>query len=137
VEHLDYCEEVPFFLSECHRVLEPHGVIRIVVPDGERYLQDYFSEGWDALARTRPLGPDLLDVHFGARYNTKMELINVVFRQYYEHKFAYDYATLEFLLRKYGFSDVCRQTFGQSLLEGLAIDKPERASESLYVEAVK
>jgi hypothetical protein len=66
-----------------------------------------------------------------------MELINVVFRQYYEHKFIFDYETLEFLLQRYGFSSVCRQSFGESLLEELEIDKPERATESLYVEAVK
>ena len=137
VEHLDYCEEMPVFLSECHRVLAPKGIVRIIVPDGERYLQGYSSQGWDALTKTRPLGPGRSDAHFGAHYNTKMELINVVFRQYYEHKFAYDFETLEFLLRKHGFSSVCRQSFGQSLLSDLLIDKPERATESLYVEAVK
>src|SRR5258708_4326491 len=32
-EHIDYTEETPFFLTECHRVLQPGGVIRIIVPD--------------------------------------------------------------------------------------------------------
>jgi predicted SAM-dependent methyltransferase len=137
VEHLDYCEEIPYFLSECHRVLEPGGVIRIIVPDAQKYLQGYCLGGWDQLAKVRPLGPGLSDIHFGSKYNTKMELLNVVFRQYFEHKFAWDYETLEFALRRYGFPSVHRQSFGQSLLERLALDMPERASESLYVEAVK
>jgi predicted SAM-dependent methyltransferase len=137
VEHLDYSEEIPYFLSECYRVLEPGGVIRIIVPDAERYLQGYCHGGWEELAKVRPLGPDHSDAHFGSKYNTKMELVNAVFRQYFEHKFAWDYETMEFVLRRYGFPTIHRQRFGQSVQHGLAIDRPERAAESLYVEAVK
>jgi predicted SAM-dependent methyltransferase len=137
VEHLDYCEEIPAFLRECHRVLGPGGVVRIIVPDAEKYLQGYCRGSWEELAKVRPLGPDLSDVHFGSKYNTKMELVNVVFRQYFEHKFAWDFETMEFVLRRFGFSTVYRQSFGQSVEEGLAIDMSERASESLYVEGVK
>jgi predicted SAM-dependent methyltransferase len=137
VEHLDYCEEIPYFLNECHRVLETGGVIRIIVPDAEKYLQGYCHGGWEELTKIRPLGPGLGDAAFGSRYNTKMELVNVVFRQYFEHKFAWDYETMEFVLRRFGFSMVYRKTFGQSMQDGLAIDMVERASESLYVEGVK
>jgi predicted SAM-dependent methyltransferase len=137
VEHLDYCEEIPFFLSECHRVLETGGVIRIIVPDAEKYLRGYCHGGWEELTKVRPLGPGLSDAHFGSRYNTKMELVNVVFRQHFHHKFAWDYETMEFVLRRFGFSRVHRQSFGQSVQDGLAIDMAERASESLYVEGVK
>jgi predicted SAM-dependent methyltransferase len=137
VEHLDYSEEIPYFFSECHRVLEPGGVIRIIVPDAGKYLESYCRDGWDDLAKVRQLGPGLVDGAYGSKYNTKMELVNVVFRQYFEHKFAWDYETMQFVLRRYGFSDVHCQCFGQSIVEGLAIDMPERASESLYVEAVK
>lgn len=137
VEHLDYCEEIPSFVRECHRVLEPGGVLRIVVPDAEKYLRAYCHGSWDELAIVRPLGPGLSDGHFGSKYNTKMELVNVVFRQYFEHKFAWDYETMEFILRRFGFSAVYRQGFSQSMQDGLAIDMPERASESLYVEGVK
>ena len=66
-----------------------------------------------------------------------MELINVVFRQGFEHKYAYDYETLEFLLHRYGFSNVQQQKFGESWMEELSIDWERRASESLYVEAMK
>lgn len=136
-EHIDYTEEVPFFLSECNRVLQPGGVIRIIVPDAEKYVRAYCAEGWKELTLVRPLNPDHSDVHFGSRFNTKMEVLNAVFRQYFEHKFAYDFPTLEFLLRRYGFSEVQNQSFGRSMLSELAIDSPDRASESLYVEALK
>jgi predicted SAM-dependent methyltransferase len=136
-EHIDYTEEVPSFLSECHRALEPGGVIRIIVPDMERYLRAYCSDGWEALAKLRPLDVKRQDFHYGHKYNTRMELVNMLFRQGHEHKFGYDYDTLNFLLHRYGFSTVIKQEFGKSLLSELLIDSPERESESLYVEAVK
>lgn len=137
LEHVDYTEEAPYFISECLRVLKPGGVIRIVVADIERYLRAYCASGWDELSRLRPLDASREDYYVKCRYHTRMELINVVFRQGSQHKYAYDFATLEFLLRRYGFSEVLRQEFGKSLLPELAIDQPCRASESLYVEARK
>jgi predicted SAM-dependent methyltransferase len=137
LEHLDYLEEVPAFLAECHRVLQHDGVIRIIVPDAGKYLAAYVRGGWQELATLRPLGPGNKDYYFNFTYNTPMELINVVFRQAQEHKFAYDYETLDFLLKRHGFTEVRQQAFRRSLESVLCLDTPARASESLYVEAVK
>ena len=136
-EHLDYLEEVPIFLNECYRVLQQGGVIRIIVPDAEPYLKSYVERDWEKLKQLRPLKHDLTDSWFGFRYNTQMELVNVVFRQYEEHKFAYDYETLEFLLKRVNFSSVIRQSFNRSASSEVCIDEKKRASESLYVEAIK
>jgi predicted SAM-dependent methyltransferase len=136
-EHIDYLEEAPFFLADCYRVLQPDGVIRIIVPDAEKYVRAYCADGWEQLAEVRPLRPDHSDVHFGSRFNTKMEVLNAVFRQYFEHKYAYDFPTLELSLKRAGFVDVRKQAFGKSFLPELCIDKADRVSESLYVEAVK
>jgi predicted SAM-dependent methyltransferase len=136
-EHIDYVEEAPFFLSECHRVLQPQGVVRIIVPDVEKYVHAYCSDGWKDLTEVRPLNPDHSDVHYGSRFQTKMEVLNAVFRQYFEHKFSYDFPTLELALKRAGFSDIRRQTFATSISPDLSIDNPSRVSESLYVEAVK
>ncbi|MDH3598267.1 MAG: methyltransferase domain-containing protein [Candidatus Tectomicrobia bacterium] len=136
-EHLDYTEEAPYFLSECRRVLKAGGVLRIVIPDAEKYVRAYCDPGWEAISRVRDLSNDHFDRFAECRYNTKMELLNEVFRQAYEHKFAYDFATLEFILLKYGFSRVVRQAYDCSLLEEFRIDQERRKSESLYVEAVK
>jgi predicted SAM-dependent methyltransferase len=136
-EHIDYIEEAPIFLAECLRVLQPGGVIRIIVPDVEKYIRAYCADGWEELIHVRPLKPDHTDVHFGSRFNTKMEVLNAVFRQYFEHKYAYDFPTLEYALQRVGFSDIRKQEFGKSLLPDLCIDSPDRVSESLYVEAVK
>jgi predicted SAM-dependent methyltransferase len=136
-EHIDYTEEVPYFLSECYRVLQPGGVIRLIVPDATKYLEGYFQDGWELLSKIRPLDSEHRDLSLHGKYHTKMEVVNVMFRNGFQHKFAYDYVTLEFLLKKYGFSSIQPQGFGKSLIEELCIDQAERAPESLYIEAVK
>lgn len=136
-EHMDYSEEVPRFLSECHRVLQSDGVIRISVPNAEEYLKAYCNDDWDHMTRLRPLLNNRTDACYKCSYRTKMELVNMVFRQAHRHRFAYDYETLEFVLDRYGFSVIERKEFNVSALEELKIDEPARASESLYVEARK
>lgn len=135
-EHLSYPVDGGNFLRECYRVMKPGAVIRIIVPNAEAYMHAYCQPGWDALSRTRPLDSKLHDP-YGRNYSTKMELINEVFRQAEEHKFAYDYETLEKLLHDAGFDRVIRSSFGSSLNSELLLDLPYRESESLYVEAVR
>lgn len=136
-EHLDYTEEVPSFLSECHRVLIPEGIIRLIVPDIEKYINAYCKEGWDDLIALRPLDEDKTDYFFKCKYHVKMELLNVVARQGFEHKYAYDYDNLRFLLLKFGFPNVYCQKFGVSKMAELSLDQRIRSLESLYVEASK
>ena len=136
-EHIDYTEEVPYFLSECYRVLQVGGLIRLIVPDGFKYLEGYYQSGWDRLTKVRPLDENHTDTHFDCQYHTKMELINVVFRNGFQHKFIYDYETLEFVLYRYGFAEVHKQEYGKSIMSEVCIDNPHRESESIYVEAVK
>jgi hypothetical protein len=66
-----------------------------------------------------------------------MELINAVFRQRYEHKYAYDEETLILIFREVGFSRVIAQAFGVSIDPEMAPDSEPRRTESLYLEAVK
>lgn len=135
-EHLDFNDEVPEFLKEVYRVLSTNGCIRIIVPDAEKYLFAYCSKDWDLLKQTRPLNEDLID-GMGIKYNTKMQLINEVFRQGGQHKYAWDYETLEYVLKKAGFSKVFKKKYSESIDKNLAIDMEARRHESLYVEAIK
>jgi len=135
-EHIDYTEEVPIFLQECLRVLQPGGVIRLVVPDSEKYIRAYV-EGTEALNALRGIREDGTDRYFPNKYRTSMELFNTAFRQEYQHKWMYDYENLKDVLELMGFAEVKRSAFGESRLEGLAIDSPGRARESLYVEGKK
>jgi len=43
LEHIPL-HQVPSFLRECHRVLEPGGVIRLVLPDFEEMCREYLSQ---------------------------------------------------------------------------------------------
>jgi predicted SAM-dependent methyltransferase len=134
-EHIDYTEEVPCFLSECRRVLKKGGVLRLIVPDAEKYMRAYCKGGWEELISLRQLDADHAD--FYGKYNTPIELINFVFRQGHEHQFAYDFQTLQFVLAQHGFSEIVRQEYGRSLMSELCLDQACRASESLYMDARK
>jgi len=139
-EHLDYETEAKPFLRECLRCLQPQGILRLVVPDAGAYLKLYANGQWDAMAARRPLtkeGSKYRDYWLGHTYRTQMEFINAVFRQYGEHKYAYDAETLVFLLLEVGFARACETTFDVSSDPNMAPDTPERQSESLYVEATK
>jgi predicted SAM-dependent methyltransferase len=139
LEHLDYKAEAPAFLRECWRCLQVGGVLRVIVPDAGLYLRLY-QRDWDDLARTRPLvstDGQYKDYWLSEIYETKMELINSVFRQNGEHKYAYDVDTLVKLLEKCGFAKVVPQAFGKSSTSELVLDRQDRARESLYVEAIK
>ena len=138
-EHLDLYSEAYPFLRECLRCLQRSGVLRIVVPDAGAYLRAYTGP-WERLAEMRPLysTPEgWRDRWLGQFYQTKMQLMNAIFRQGYEHKYAYDDETLVFVLREAGFADVVVQQFGESIDPNMAPDRNERRTESLYVEAVK
>jgi predicted SAM-dependent methyltransferase len=127
-EHLDRDEEAPRFLKACHRALRPGGVLRIVVPDAEKYVRAYSSDGWTDLQSFSPLleaAPNL----------TKMDVLNHHFRQGYQHKWVYDFESLERVLREAGFREIVRSQYNASAVEELRIDSPQRAAESLYVEA--
>jgi predicted SAM-dependent methyltransferase len=138
-EHLDLHSEASPFLRECLRCLEPGGVLRIVVPDAGAYLQAYMGP-WEVLADMRPLDraeDGWRDKWLGQIYQTKMQFINAIFRQGYEHKYVYDEETLALVMREAGFANVIVQQFGVSTDPNMAPDRNERRAESLYVEGIK
>jgi predicted SAM-dependent methyltransferase len=132
VEHFDFVDELPAVLADWHRVLEPGGVVRIVVPDAKRYLQAYLSgdpERWQAL------GWDMTRLPRGLY--TPMHVVNHVFHQGGEHLFAYDFETLAWALGRAGFSTIEQTCYQVSRDPQLAIDQANHAPYSLYVEAIK
>ena len=131
VEHLEVQEELPAFLADCLRALAPGGVLRIIVPDAERYLQAYCRpdlQGFWDLEVPNPFPDDL---------PTRMDVINHVFHQYHEHRWAYDFETLTHRLKRAGFTCVERAGYLRSRDPRLGRDRDVHAPYSLYVEAIK
>ncbi len=132
LEHLDHLEEAPLLLASCLRCLKKGGTLRIVVPDAGTHLAAYESgrkEDWKALGWDLDnLPPD---------FYTPMDIVNHIFRQGDEHRYAYDFETLERMLTRAGFSKGVRTEFGASLDPQLRDDLPSHKPYSLYVEAVK
>jgi predicted SAM-dependent methyltransferase len=124
-EHVDYPVPATDFLKECLRVLKPGGVTRIGVPDTEWPLQEYCdvrNDDYFGIARQS---------WHPAWCTTPMEHINYHFRQDGEHRFAYDFTTLEKVLLLSGFVNVTRVDFDP------AIDSESRKTGTLYVTALK
>lgn len=132
IEHLDFQDDVPKVFAEFHRVLQPGGIARVIVPDVERFARAYLAntpEHWQQLGFAEGRLP--------ADMGTPMEMLNHVFHQGGEHCFGWDFTTMEAVLNRAGFTKVMRQSYRQSVDSELAIDQPNHAPYSLYVEAVK
>jgi len=130
IEHIDFRSDLPRVLKEFYRVLELGGRVRVIVPDGRRWLEAYVSndpEKWAALGF-----PEL-----PSDMPTPMAMINHVFHQGGEHKFAYDFETLHWALSRAGFQLIEKRGFRDSGDPDLAIDRSEHADYSLYVEGVR
>ncbi|MEA2205903.1 MAG: hypothetical protein QOE77_2679 [Blastocatellia bacterium] len=114
-------------VRECHRVLQPGGVLRLSTPDAGRYLRSYAGDG-----------EFLRHPAFPAPYETPLDRINHMMREDGQHLWVYDAESLVLLLRKAGFSAAFEKKFGESADPRMQqIDSEGRAFESLYVEGVK
>jgi predicted SAM-dependent methyltransferase len=130
VEHLDPQEELPFFLSDCRRCLAPQGVLRIIVPDAERYIEAYRAPGW-ALFDDMGCGGEPPQTSF----KTKMQALNHVFLQTWEHYGGWDAETLTLVLQNAGFVDVRQRQWREGDFPGGCIDREQHRPYSLYIEA--
>lgn len=132
LEHLDIKDEVPKFIAECFRCLSLNGVLRIIVPDLELFVNAYCSknnEEW------KKLGFDLTNL--SSELATPMGILNFTFRQNGEHKFGYDFDTLQKTVCNYGFKDVRKMSWGTSIDPLLEDDQPNHRPYSLYVDCIK
>lgn len=131
LEHLDYFHSKEF-LSECYRILQNKGTIRIIVPDAEKYITAYYKKDLDFFKSLEDLGgtPKPLE--------TPMHIINQMFRMGGDHKFAWDFNTLEHVLKEIGFKNI-NKSFKNNIAEKYDIDGDDwwREAESLYVNAEK
>lgn len=125
IEHIAK-EDAEKLLRECYRVLQKGGVVRISTPDAGLYLRSYAGDG-----------EFLRHPNFTEPADAPLDRVNTIMHAY-GHLWLYDAQTLTLLFQRAGFSDTAPHEFGRSQHPRMmGIDLPERAFESLYVEAVK
>jgi predicted SAM-dependent methyltransferase len=126
-EHFAYPSEIGHVLRECFRILKTGGVLRVIVPNAERYLRAYADDD------------QCFFKEVGGASASKLAVVNVMMRENGFHKYSYDYDELERVLRSAGFRDVVRSSLKGSSHTELNLDFDDRQRElvSLYVEAVK
>lgn len=126
IEHIPKAD-AEGLLRECHRVLQPGGVVRLSTPDAGKFLRAYVH---DREFLADPRFPDSAD--------TSMDRVNMMMREYGQHLWVYDVESLCLALHKAGFNSTIEQEFGASTHSRMqGIDSEGRAFESLYVEAIK
>jgi len=130
LEHISFraCKAV---LAEFHRVVQPMGRVRVIVPDLEIYVDNYDlfrSNGAQSM-------PHAKDDPVDGIYSPAMS-INRIFRGH-GHQFIYDFHTLKLLLEQVGFAQITRHRCGEGGDPALLFDDPQREVESLYIEAIK
>jgi predicted SAM-dependent methyltransferase len=128
LEHLDYPGDTVRFLTESFRVLGPKGIFSVGVPDTEWALREYNGLGYGDYPAGQWLRGAKSGIH-PAWCATRLEHINYHFRQYTQHRFAWDFETMERALSYVGFVRIKRRAFDPSL------DTEKRAIGTLYVEA--
>lgn len=126
-EHFGYPDEIGHVVKECYRILKPGGVLRVIVPDAERYLRAYVN---DDEAFLREIGGESV---------SRISLVNTMMRENGFHRYAYDYWELKQVLKGAGFNSVSLSSLKASRHPelNLDLDDGQRDLVSLYVEAVK
>jgi predicted SAM-dependent methyltransferase len=143
LEHLSYPDDVLRLLRDVRRVLEPGGVVRIVVPDIEKCIRAYVeadSQFFEQRRDTWTWWPE--------RGTTLEEVLPYAgaARQhgdFFGHKFGYDEETLDAVLRRAGFTTIRRCEYMQSPTLELRVDdrslvaaaRSPRGFYSLFMEA--
>jgi predicted SAM-dependent methyltransferase len=125
LEHMHRNDEAIILLKETKRCLMDNGVVRIIVPDIEKFIRAYTENNFEKI------------LEINSKMLPRVHYLNHVFRQGGEHKFGYDFEALSVLLKEAGFEKIYLKTFGESINEKLENDQANHKLYSLYVEAQK
>jgi predicted SAM-dependent methyltransferase len=134
LEHITYPGEAKTFVNECHRILQPGGAVRVVVPGIEQIIDAYVRDDAAFFEVQRSFHPSWC--------TTKLEHLMYALQQDGEHKYGFDMETISKLFDAGGFRVVEKSGFNDSRFEQLRIDYRGEVDDrgnylSLYVDAVK
>lgn len=110
-------------MKECYRLLKPGGVLRIVMPDANKYIRSYIDPENEFINSWRP-----------GRFTPMIALQEEFYG--FGHRAIYDSTTVQLFCRTAGFSLVESKMFGESRIVPCP-DSEWRISDSFYTEAVK
>lgn len=119
LEHLPFVVGVGL-LRECRRVVRTGGIVRVGVPDLDRYIASYLGRD-DIIDRVRP-----------GRPTRALALGEPFFLD--GHRCMYDFETMKRALHEAGFTHVEHSRFGEGRLQP-SPDSKGRRDETMYVEA--
>jgi len=135
LEHLAY-PEARRLLRQAYARLKPGGMMRILVPDLELWIQNYHDNNaafFDAYRRQS------LDNNCDV-YKTKAAVFMGMLHGH-GHRWGYDYETLHWLLQRVGFGEIRRLLYQESafaqIIKEMEPYSPLRGMESLCVECTK
>ncbi len=133
-EHFEY-EDAARLTRDCHRALRPGGVLRVCVPDGATFWQQYLELYQREAARPRAArNPEALRKHVQMYFNDICTRKIWLGSMGHVHKWNFDDVQLIDMLESAGFTEVERMGFHDSRIPD--IDRVER-SDFLIVEGVK
>jgi predicted SAM-dependent methyltransferase len=122
MEHLSQ-RNATRFLRECHRILAPGGVLRIVVPNLRVFVDDYVGDGDADRLMNRLMVID--ERRRVARLS-----------RFAGHRWMYDERSLTARIAAVGFDDIVVVPSGSTTIgDHGELDLREREEESIYVEA--
>lgn len=130
LEHMDRDDGMAF-LKECHRVLKPDGIIRIVVPDLEPIVERYINKAL--------LSEHFLEELHVLRGKPPKSLLKRLIWPYigFPHQCMYDTESLIRIMKLAGF-EVTSEAYADSQISDIrAIEIEERTVDAVVVEGHK
>lgn len=145
IEHLTFSEAISF-LKECHRVLRPNGILRIVCPDIMIWIDKVYNAKDVEFFEIYKNAIDIDDwensvYHIKDKVKTNTQVLNsMIFN--WGHKWMWDYESLKMELESVGFGSIekmehLKSNIGriEEIETRLSKDKIEaRNLESMFVE---
>jgi SAM-dependent methyltransferase len=131
LEHL-YLDEGRHLLAESHRILKPGGLVRILVPDTEHYINSYLaSRATGASSACFELNQNLMFREMESKVGILRKLYTSL-TDFHSHKFMYDRSYLAECLATAGFSEIQEAAFLQSRIPEIAeVELPGRVGAGL------
>jgi predicted SAM-dependent methyltransferase len=137
IEHVER-EEASSLVSECHRVLRPGGVLRLVTPDLQQLARNYLAAKPNAATAADDFVASWNVFH--SRSTQPVLRWYRSFKPLHSHKWLYDGESLRALLERVGFRWVERRGFLDSRIPAERLREVElegRFVDSVCVEGCK